>query len=322
MIAVHYPSMYRIFNIQLDFELPLPELSEVAPNDKPTITFSLSDSPLVDGGVPKWFHHWYDDSGETELTISAARNGEQTLLRFHDLADFLLDFEQFRIQCYPFADTAIETTRHLLIDQVVPRFVGQMGNLILHASAVVLENGACIAFLGKSGWGKSTLASSFHRHGAQLISDDSILLAEDEGRMVATPSYAGARLWQDSADLIFPANLPVMAHYSDKKRLLKESNDTLKRELQAVFLINDPADGIAHKDIKIEVLAGTQMIMALLSQSFLVDVEDMATIARQFNIACQITQTNPAIYSLSYPRDYRQLADLRCAILSVVGGQA
>jgi hypothetical protein len=178
-----------------------------------------------------------------------------------------------------------------------------------------LENGACIAFLGKSGWGKSTLASSFHKNGAQLISDDSILLAEDKGHMVATPSYAGARLWQDSADKIFPANLPVMAHYSDKKRLiLNEGTDTLKRQLQAVFLINDPADGIAHNDIRIEALAGTQMIMALLSQSFLVDVEDMATVTKQFNIAGQIAQTNPAIYSLSYPRDYKQLADLRSAI--------
>ena len=161
MIAVHCSSMYRIFNIQLDSELPLPELSEVASSDTLTITFSVTDSPLVDGGAANWFHHWYDESGEAEVTISAARHGEQTLLRFHDLADFLLDFEQLCIWCHPLTDTPIETTRHLLIDQVVPRFIGQMGNLVVHASAVVLENGACIAFLGKSGWGKSTLRPAF-----------------------------------------------------------------------------------------------------------------------------------------------------------------
>ena len=126
MIAVHCSSMYRIFNIQLDSELPIPELSEVAPGEAPTITFSITDAPLLDAVAPKWFHHWYDDGDDAELTISAARHGEQTLLRFHDLADFLLDYEQLSIRCHPFAGTAIETTRHLLIDQVVPRFIGQM----------------------------------------------------------------------------------------------------------------------------------------------------------------------------------------------------
>jgi len=40
----------------------------------------------------------------------------------------------------------------------------------------LLENSRSVAFLGNSGFGKSTLASSFHRNGVYLIDDDCILL--------------------------------------------------------------------------------------------------------------------------------------------------
>jgi hypothetical protein len=55
----------------------------------------------------------------------------------------------------------------------------QRGFLVLHASCVAQE-GRAIAFLGGSGWGKSTLASLFHQHGYFLLTDDVMALQMNE----------------------------------------------------------------------------------------------------------------------------------------------
>ena len=58
--------------------------------------------------------------------------------------------------------------------------------------------------------------------------------------------------------------------------------------------------------------------MAMIKRAFLLDIEDMGVVARQFSIASRTASTNPAVYPLSYPRDYDKLTDLRAAIFSVI----
>ena len=316
--------MYRIFNIAVDSNIPLPELPKITHSSDliSNITFRLTDLPLTSTKQPHWFHHWYMDDDKTEAAISVARINGQYLLRFVGHADFMLDLNAAMIQCYPSVDTPVETIRHLLVDQVIPRFLGQQGNLILHASAVELVDGSYIAFLGKSGWGKSTIASSFQQHGAQLLTDDGLLLNVNGGQLTVTPAYAGSRLWQDSADVVFPEyrDLPQVTHYSNKKRLiiLNEKTSLQKIELQAIFLLNDPMEDTGLSSIKIEALKGIEKIMPTIRHTFLLDVKDIAAVTKQFDIASHLSQTKLAIYSLSYPRQYNQLAELRAAILAVV----
>ena len=47
----------------------------------------------------------------------------------------------------------------------------QRGKLVLHASSVQM-NGSAVAFLGDSGWGKSSIAAALVSRGHKLISDD------------------------------------------------------------------------------------------------------------------------------------------------------
>jgi len=317
-----FSSVYRIFNLSINSNLALPELPQAIDSGIliPEITFRLTHQPLTSVKKPHWFYHWYDDDDKTMVTIAVARQNGQYLLRFPDLADFMLDIDNSRIQCYPVVDTPVDTIRHLLLDQVIPRFLGQQGNLILHTSAITLQNGISIAFIGKSGWGKSTLASSFHQNGAQLITDDSMLLQENNGLLIGTPAYAGSRLWQDSADIVLPDSMDLLAvtHYSNKKRLiLNNKTGSSTMEIQAIFLLDDPSAEIEQNIIKIEHLTGMDMIMAMLKQTFLIDPKDMSLISKHFHIASQITSINPALYSLNYPRDYDQLDELRAAILTI-----
>ncbi len=316
--------MYRIFNAAIDSKLHFPELPQIPETGTlaAAIIFKLVELPFSISDKIHWFDYWYRDDAKTEVVMAIARYNGQYLLRFSGMADFMLDFNHSTIECHPSPGTPVETIRHLLLDQIMPRFMGHQGDLILHASAIILSDGTGLAFLGKSGWGKSTIASSFHQNGARLVTDDGLLLEEKDGYSLGTAAYNGARLWQDSADTVFPDryDLTTVSHYSDKKRLILHDQDGSPPEIgvSAIFLLNDPIETASPNRIKIEPVEGADAIMAMIKRSFLLDAGDMESVARQFSSASRIAFTNPAVYSLSYPREYDNLTELRAAILSVV----
>lgn len=55
----------------------------------------------------------------------------------------------------------------------------------LHATAVALGPAAGVLILGPSGTGKSSLALRLMAFGADLVSDDGVLLAVEEGALIA-----------------------------------------------------------------------------------------------------------------------------------------
>jgi hypothetical protein len=73
----------------------------------------------------------------------------------------------------------------------------QRGLLVLHASCVARGDRA-IAFLGGSGWGKSTLASAFHQQGYRLITDDVMALRLDTDIPQVVPSFPEVKLLPDA----------------------------------------------------------------------------------------------------------------------------
>ncbi|HKS96499.1 MAG TPA: hypothetical protein VJV74_10250, partial [Terriglobia bacterium] len=124
------------------------------------------------------------------------------------------------MRCRPRKAIPLDTVRHLFLDQVFPLLLSKRGRLVLHASAVLIPGGA-IAFLGETGQGKSTLASSFSQRGFPFLTDDCLLLEEKGGQLVGIPSYPGLRLWPKTVAALFAEEPPVsrVAHYTTKKRL-------------------------------------------------------------------------------------------------------
>lgn len=70
------------------------------------------------------------------------------------------------------------TLRLLLLGPVLAAALHQRGRLVLHASAVAMAGGA-IAFLGGSGWGKSTVAAALRARGFGLVTDDVLAVDPD-----------------------------------------------------------------------------------------------------------------------------------------------
>ena len=214
--------MYHIFDISLESDLHLPELPEGDARETVIKIMSGVDSKRV-RCEPDCFHEWQDADGE--ICMLSAKIEDNYLLRFPDLVDFLISSSGESVFYIPEPNIPEETIRHLILDQVIPRILGQQGQLVLHASAVQLLDGKATIFLGDTGWGKSTIASSYYENGAQLITDDCLLIKIVDNKVFCVPNYYGLRLYPDSAQAIFKVNMQFkpVAHYTSKERLTLQS---------------------------------------------------------------------------------------------------
>ena len=78
---------------------------------------------------------------------------------------------------------------------IVPKLLALGGELVLHASAVH-RGGQAVAFLGKSGAGKTTTAHAFEGNGATVFSEDMLLVRmNSEGALAVTDAEAMGKRW-------------------------------------------------------------------------------------------------------------------------------
>ena len=247
-----------------------------------------------------------DDSVWTEFY----RTGDGYLLRFPGLADFEVSADGTRVTAYPEQGTDPNTVEHLYINQLVPLALSRQGQPAFHASVVTLDDGA-VAFLGKTGMGKSTLAASFALSGTTFLTDDALIIEESDRGCRARPSHPSIRLWEDSVDALVDADVrkAVPISYSHKARLL--AGDALAYcdepvPLLAAYVLDDT--GIA--EVTITSLDGLDLYMGWLENSFLLDIEDNDLLAQHFEWTYRISRAVPT-FALDYPRNYGMLPEVQ-----------
>ncbi len=136
----------------------------------------------------------------------------------------------------------------------------QRGYLVLHASAVVMEDGV-VAFLGESGFGKSTLAAFLNAHGHCLVADDQLAIQFENGIPIVSPAFPRLKLWKDSAAFMgYPSeSLPLIHPGYEKLGVdLKENFAQKALPLKQIYLLSE------GQEQAIEPLESQQALIALL----------------------------------------------------------
>jgi hypothetical protein len=309
-------ALYKVCDIILESSVPLPELERVE-GKRPDYVFELLAAPPREFISCQWFHQWGISGGETWLAF--ARVGSDYLLRFPDLADYLVCVQAKEIRCYAEPEISLETIRHLLLDQVIPLVLAKEGKLVLHASAVVTTEGA-IAFLGTSGRGKSTLAAYLAMQGLPVLTDDCLLLEQRNEGIVAVPGYAGLRLWQDSISALFEhePELRQVAHYSDKKRvggnsgLLSFCTHPVLLAKAYVLATDEGVTGV--NEIAMTPLSPRDAFLELVQYTFNMDIGDRERLEQDFEAFSRLSVL-PLFYRLTFPRDLSLLPFIHRAII-------
>jgi len=274
------------------------------------------------------FHHYKLDDGT--IWTEFYRTGNGYLLRFPDFADFEISADGTEVVAHPAEDSDESTVEHLYINQLVPLALSRQGRPAFHASVVTVPGGA-VAFLGKTGMGKSTLAASFALNDAAFLTDDALLVEETDDGCLALPSHASLRLWEDSAEALVGAESPQAESisYSSKARLLAGEALTYNdapQPLLAAFVLERASvypEG-TQSAVTFRALHGAERQMAWVENSFLLDIEDHELLARHFDWTHRISGAVPT-FALDYPRDYGMLPDVRRAVrkhVATLGAEA
>ena len=154
-----------------------------------------------------------------------------------------------------------------------------------------------------------------------MVSDDCVLIEQRNGKLVATASYSGLRLFDDSATAIFNnqfATKPV-AHYSTKRRHLPpQTSIPQSLELDSIFVLGNPADIQQDQSISIEPILGTDSLMALVRQLFLLDPLDKRIIAKTFEALGACLQGGIPVYRLDCPHNHSLLKEVHSAITGLM----
>ncbi len=313
------PDLYRIFDVVVRSAFPLPELPQAGGQGfQLSVKMGEGEPEQFDSQGFEMAFEWRTD--EDRVHCWCQRKGDEYLYIFPQSATFHIS-QGNQISCFSDPDSSMQMLRHLLLNQIIPRYLATNGRLVLHAGAVTLENGQSVAFLGNSGFGKSTLVSSFHRHGAQLINDDCILLECDENGVTAIGGLVGIRLFPDSVHAVFneSSGFTNYTPYTDKQQLfLKEQAGQGVPEpglLDALFLLNDPGAEPAEA-VSIEPVSGNEAMMAMIYSAFSLDPSERKVMVGNFMHVGQAINDKLAVFKLHYPRHHEQLPQVRAAVLA------
>ncbi len=138
---------YRAYGLTLRSQLPLPELLPAPEYAVPDITIRLAAPAALPSPWRTPGTHFDDPLREVALVYPAGGSF------------FIREGREILVALMPGQEEAAARLNLLGVALAVAQH--QRGRLVLHGS-VVAAGGRAVAFLGGSGWGKSTLAASLH----------------------------------------------------------------------------------------------------------------------------------------------------------------
>jgi hypothetical protein len=308
--------VYRYADLALHSSLDLPEIPETPDlSGHPEPIMFLVRDPEPPGPEPERWLHLSHASHEKPL-VSLARTAEGFLLRFPSYADFLVDHACSRVECRPEPSCSVESVRHLLLDQVLPRVLAQRGRLVLHAGAVEVGGGAAV-LTGASGAGKSTMVASLHDSGYTALTDDGLVIEEDPTRCSVLALYSSLRLWPSALTALDGGASPSspMAGYSQKRRrVISQTASIGWRPLRAIFVLSEAPKADNVRSVTVSRLSARDACVELIRSSFQLDLEDHRNATDMLQRTARIADRLPVL-RLDFPRDFDRLPEVRNSIL-------
>jgi hypothetical protein len=185
------PFAYRFHGVSVGSFIDLPDL-EVLPASDPE-----SSHPRIS-----------IRQGTSELLQLLPVTSYDIRVSIEDVVDFLIP-EGAVIRYHPGGQALVDRSasmpqdllQHIIIGQLLPNALADLGFLCLHASCVEIH-GQALAFLGDSGMGKSSLAAACVAQGIPLLGDDCIPMRWEGEQLLVHRGPRRMKLWPDTIDAL------------------------------------------------------------------------------------------------------------------------
>jgi len=239
-------------------------------------------------------------------------------LHWPGLYEFLISPDGRRISGRPTREDISPESFHTYLLGVALSFsLLKLGFDPLHAT-VVAVNGCSFGLLGRSGYGKSTLAGAFLQAGYPVVTDDLLVLKKDAKGYSAYPGPPRIKLLPEVARVLIGKRVVAVPMNPLTRKLIIPLNhkQTLQTTvpLKTLYALNPPTPGGGNGKITFRRLSQRRALMALLEHSFNDWVTEPGRLNDQFRLYAQIA-SQVTIKRVSYPRRLASLSSVRDAIL-------
>jgi hypothetical protein len=306
---------YHLYGLRLRSEWPLPW---------PAVSAAwLAEVDLLRGpaaGFARAFEEARATAGEERTWQRGVRLEDgQTYLRWPERFEFLVSADGRAVAARALRDGSREAFHTYLLGQALSFALIKQGFDPLHATTVTIDGGA-VAFLGESGYGKSSLGAAFVRAGHRLLTDDLLVLSPCDGVFIAHPGPPRIKLFPEMARSVLGPNArgTPIAQMTSKLVIPLDERQALGSALplKAIYVLAPPKNRTRTR-ITIRRLSKHQTCLALIRNTFNTAVTDPGRLRRQFALAVSVATTLP-IRLIAYPRTLGALRRARAVILSDV----
>jgi hypothetical protein len=240
--------------------------------------------------------------------------------RWTNLFEFLVTPDARRIQARAFGDANEEAFQAYLLVDALSYAMVRLGREPLHATAVLTPHGV-VAFLGASGYGKSTLGALMVQAGCPLLTDDMLVLTHHQDGFLAHPGPPRIKLYRTIKDRIFGTSYPGIPMNPSTEKLIvgltKSRYSAEARPLAGLYLIVPEQAGRRRQRPFIRRLAAARAFVRILAGTVKYGGDDRDRLKRQFEFVTRLVQRVP-VKTLSYPRTTAKMSRVRDAVLADV----
>ena len=317
--------MYRVYGITLATDFPFQTPLHPA-EGTPDLSFSrvweAPDAPPLDGGEPLFESRYRTEDGRSQVRLY--RGQDHYLFRQTGIADYYMWPD--RIVCHQRDESASQVVELYFLSLLCGFWLESRGNVVLHASAVSVDD-RCVVFLATNTGGKTSLATSLMRAGHPLLTDDflAVSVPEDGEGTLGHPGFPQMRMWPDLADHFIGAHehLPLVLPDVRKRRVPLETEPLgafcpESRPMARLYL---PAREESASRIRIKPVPPQEALIELVRESFLSTILEKAGLhAQRFHRLASLVRRVP-MKRLSYPHGLERLPEVCEAIVADVAGE-
>jgi hypothetical protein len=239
-------------------------------------------------------------------------------VRWSDVGEFLVSANGLCIACRRAEKASLESFQVYMLGQALSFALVKRGFEPLHATVVVV-NGKAVAFLGDSGFGKSSLAACFLERGHRVLTDDLLIVQESGSCVLAYPGPPRIKLFPNMASrFLGKSAIGVPMNLEAKKLIVSmdaQRSCGVPVPLGAVYSVADPREVLRNQHVSIEPLTPREGFLALVKNSFNRRLVNPERLERQFTTTARLVD-RIAVKKLSYPRVLGRLPEVREAVLS------
>jgi hypothetical protein len=304
-------SRWHLYGLSIDAPFPLPGAAPADNTAEPDLTIGWSpgvarvpEAAAADGttGASGGPLLWEAPDGASALVWP----GEMGL-------HYAADGRSLHIVSQPGKLTYVPT---VLVGIGLGWLLQRRGQICLHGTALAWQ-GRAVGVLGPSGAGKSTLATALAQRGAQLLTDDVIVLRGGDGGLLVEPGCTSIRMHPDTAAQRGLTDVPTQLVPWTNKQLWQPRSELPTEAVRLDRLVLLAPVGAAGPSPTLRPLSPTMALRQLTQHCYPPQLLHRLH-AQHFRRLAYVVQQHP-VHEVRYAHDWSHLQKLADLLMPEVG---